>query len=275
LKLAAKNIEDVRINFFGAGAANTSIARLIIAAGGDSKKIILFDAKGGLHSDRSDLRDNKLFYKSWELCQKTNPGKVKSVEEAMVGADVLIALSKPGPDTIKPELISAMAEKSIVFACANPVPEIYPYAAKKAGAYIVGTGRGDFPNQVNNSLGFPGILKGALIVRAKKITDNMAIAAAKSLAGFAEKRGIDPDNIIPKMDEIGVFPMEAADVAMQAIKDGVARNKMSWGQAYAKAKTDIEYARKLTHKMMNDKYIKAVPFKLLDEALEKAINSVK
>ena len=128
------------------------------------------------------------------------------MEEAMKGADVLISLSTPGPDTIKREWVRAMAPKSIVFVCANPVPEIYPYAAKEEGAYIVATGRGDFPNQLNNSIGFPGILKGALMVRAKKITDNMAIAAAHSLANYAEKRGIHPDNIVPNMEEAGVFP---------------------------------------------------------------------
>jgi malate dehydrogenase (oxaloacetate-decarboxylating) len=115
-----------------------------------------------------------------------------------------------------------MGPKPIVFACANPVPEIYPYAAKEAGAYIVATGRGDFPNQVNNSMGFPGILKGALLVRAKKITDEMAIAAAYSVANFAQKKGITPDYIMPTMDETEMFAEEAADVAMTAIANGVA-----------------------------------------------------
>ncbi len=128
-------------------------------------------------------------------------------------------------------------------ACANPVPEIYPYAAKEAGAYIVATGRGDFPNQVNNSLGFPGILKGALIVRARKITDNMAIAAAYSIARSAEKKGINPDYIIPKMDEDDVFETEATAVAMQAIKEGVARIKLDEKTVFNKAKKDIKEAR--------------------------------
>jgi malate dehydrogenase (oxaloacetate-decarboxylating) len=274
LKIAEKDISNVKVALLGAGASNTTIARLLIAAGADPKKMILFDSKSSLHIDRHDIKQNKAFYRKWELCEQTNPDKIEDFAEAVKGADVLIALSKPGPDTVKPEWISSMAEKSIVFVCANPVPEIYPYAAKKAGAFIVATGRGDFPNQVNNSLGFPGILKGALMVRARKITDNMAIAAAKSLALYAEKRGIDADDIIPKMDESAVFPQEAADVAMQAIKDGVARVEMTWEEAFNIAKKDIDYARNLTHHLMDENYIDAVPQELLDQALESAIKSV-
>jgi len=193
LKLVNKKISEVKIVMLGAGASNATIARLIIADGADPKNMTIFDSKGSLNSDREDIKADKRFYRKWELCEATNPDKIDDFAEAMKGADVLIALSKPGPDTVKPEWIKAMGEKSIVFTCANPVPEIYPYAAKEAGAYIVATGRGDFPNQVNNSLGFPGILKGALMVRARKITDNMAIAAAHSLADYAEKKGISPE----------------------------------------------------------------------------------
>jgi malate dehydrogenase (oxaloacetate-decarboxylating) len=188
---------------------------------------------------------------------------------------VLIAVSTPGPDIVKPEWISSMVDKPIVFACANPVPEIYPYAAKEAGAYIVATGRGDFPNQVNNSLGFPGILKGALMVRAKKVTDEMAIAAAYSLANFAEKRGINPENIVPTMDEANVFPFEARDVAMQAIKDGVARKEITNEEAYQKAKTDIEYSRSLTKSLMDNGFIKTPLQEMLQKALDWAIDQIK
>lgn len=275
LKLVNKKMEDVKMVLLGAGASNTTVARLVIAAGGDPKKMILFDSKTSLHTGRDDIREDKSFYRKWELCEATNPDKIEDFAEAMKGADVLIALSKPGPDVIKPEWISSMAEKPIVFVCANPVPEIYPYAAKEAGAYIVATGRGDFPNQVNNSLGFPGILKGALMVRARKITDNMAIAAAESLAKYAEERGIDIENIIPKMDESAVFPVEAADVAMQAIKDGVARINMTWQEAFDMAQKDIEYSRGLTQHLMKEGYIEDVPENLLNEALQKAIDAVK
>jgi len=275
LKLAEKKIEEVKIVMLGAGASNTTIARLIIAAGGDPKKMHLFDSKGGLHLGREDIKADKRFYRKWELCEKTNPERIHSFAEACKGADVMIALSKPGPDTVKPEWISSMAEKSIVFTCANPVPEIYPYAAKEAGAFIAATGRGDFPNQVNNSLGFPGILKGALLVRAKKVTDNMAIAAAHSLANYAEKRGIDTENIVPTMDESGVFAVEAADVAMQAIKDGVARVEMTWDEAYNKAKEDIEYSRGMTKLVMDNGFLDAPPDDMMQKAIQWSIDQVK
>jgi malate dehydrogenase (oxaloacetate-decarboxylating) len=275
LKLAGKKLSEAKIVFFGAGASNTTIARLIITDGGDPENMIMFDSKGSLHTDRDDIKNDKRFYRKWELCATTNPNKVQTMEEAMQNADVLISLSTPGPDTIKKEWVSKMASKSIVFVCANPVPEIYPYAAKEAGAYIVATGRGDFPNQVNNSLGFPGILKGALMVRAQKITDTMAIAAAHSLANYAEKRGIDPENITPTMDEADVFPVEAADVAMQAIKDGVARRKVTWEEAYELAKKEIEYSRSLTHSLCKEGFINDPPQKMLQDALNFTIKQIE
>ena len=275
LKLAGKKMIDAKIVFFGAGASNTTIARLIIADGGDPKKMIMFDTKGTLHSDRADIKADPRFYRKWEICERTNPSKIQTMEEAIKGADVLISLSTPGPDTIKKEWVSLMAKKSIVFVCANPVPEIYPYAAKEAGAYIVATGRGDFPNQVNNSLGFPGILKGALIVRAQKITDGMAIAAAHSLARYAEKRGITPESITPTMDEADVFSVEAADVAMQAIKDGVARRKATWEEVYQIAKKDIEYSRALTHSLCKEGFIADPPQEMLQDALNFTIKQIE
>lgn len=275
LKLAEKKIHDVRIVLHGAGASNTTIARLLITDGADPSKIVVFDTRGGLHSDRLDIQADKRFYRKWELCETTNPGKLNTMEEAMKGADVLISLSTPGPYVIKQDWIRSMAEKSIVFACANPVPEIYPYAAKEAGAFIVATGRGDFPNQVNNSIGFPGILKGALLVRARKITDSMAIAAAHSLASYAERRGITPDNIVPNMEEAAVFPHEAADVAIQAIKDGVARINMSWDEAFAKSKKEIEHARCLTRSLMDKGFIEMPPVDMIRGALDWAIDQVK
>lgn len=275
LKLAGKKISEAKFVLFGAGAANTTIARLLITDGADPKKMIIFDSKGSLNNGREDIKADTRFYRKWELCESTNPNAIPTMAEAMKGADVLISLSKPGPDTIKPEWVSAMAEKSIVFTCANPVPEIYPYAAKEAGAYIVATGRGDFPNQVNNSIGFPGILKGALMVRAKKITDNMAIAAAHSLADYAEKRGINPENIVPTMDENDVFPHEAADVAMQAIADGVARNVISRDEAYNWSKKDIEYSRNLAHSMSKNGFISDPPAEMIEEALQFAVSQIK
>ncbi len=275
LKLAGKKISDVRIVLHGAGASNTTIARLLITDGADPAKMVLFDTRGSLHSGREDIKADKRFYRKWELCEKTNAGKIMTFDKAMKNADVLISLSTPGPNVIKPEWIRSMAPKAIVFACANPVPEIYPYAAKEAGAFIVATGRGDFPNQVNNSIGFPGILKGALLVRARKITDNMAIAAAHSLADYAEKRGIHPENIVPNMEEAAVFPHEAADVAMQAIKDGVARITMTREEAFGKAKKDIDHARNMTRSLMDQGFIETPPVEMITNALKWAIDQVK
>jgi malate dehydrogenase (oxaloacetate-decarboxylating) len=138
----------------------------------------------------------------------------------------------------------------------------------------VATGRGDFPNQVNNSLGFPGILKGALIVKASKITDKMAIAAAHSIATTAEKRGIDPENIVPLMSEWELFPAEARDVAMQAIQDGVARVKLSAEEVFRRAEHDIKESRDLVQHLMDIDFIKKPPMELLEGALQRAIAQV-
>ena len=275
LKLVKKKINETKIVLFGAGSSNTTIARLLINDGADPRKLILFDSKGSLHTDREDIKSDKRFYRKWELCETTNPDKIKTMEEAMQDADVLISLSKQGPDVVKPDWISRMGDQSIVFACANPVPEIYPYEAKKAGAHIVATGRGDFPNQVNNSIGFPGILKGALMVRATSITDSMAIAAAHALADYAEKRGINVENIVPTMDEASVFPEEAAAVAMQAIKDGVARKELTYDQALEIARKDIEGARDATKTLSEQGLIEQPPQHIIDEAFQEAVDEIK
>jgi malate dehydrogenase (oxaloacetate-decarboxylating) len=275
LKLAGKKLSDARIVLLGAGASNTTIARLILADGGDPAKMTVFDTKGSLHLGREDIKGDTRNYRKWELCEKPNPNRIPTIADAMKGADVLIALSTPGPDTVKREWVTSMAPKSIVFVCANPVPEIWPYAAKEAGAFIVATGRGDFPNQVNNSVCFPGILKGALLVRARKITDGMAIRCAHSIAEFSENRGITPDNIVATMEETEVFAREAADVAQQAIKEGVARIQLSWDEVYNRAKADIAAARGLVEDMKKLGHVKEPPAEMLEAALAKAIESVR
>ncbi len=275
LKLAGKKIGDVRIVLLGAGAANTTIARLILADGGDPAKLVLFDSKGSLHAGRSDIEKNPADYRKWELCRKTNPKRYANEAEAIAGADVLIALSTPGPDTVKREWVSSMAAKSIVFVCANPVPEIWPHAAKEAGAFIVATGRGDFPNQVNNSVCFPGLLKGALLVRARKITDGMAIRCAHSIADFAEKRGIQADNIIAKMNETEVFAIQAADVAMQAVKEGVSRVSLSWQEVYDRAMAGIKASRALADDLTKLGHVKNPPESMIKDALDWAVRQVR
>lgn len=270
LKLADKEIQNVRAVLYGAGASNTTIARFLLLSGLDPDNLVMFDSRGALHAGRKDLADNPEKYRQWDFAQHSNPKRFDTMEQAMRGADVLISLSTPGPHTIKQDWIRLMAPKSIVFACANPVPEIYPQAAYDAGAFIVATGRGDFPNQVNNSCGFPGILKGALLARASKITDSMAIRAAHSLADFAEARGIGPSSIIPRMDEADVFPRVAADVAMQAVADGVAREIWSQKEVLAKASKDISDSRALCHRLMNDGSISEPPREMIERALAHA-----
>jgi len=275
LKVTGRSLKDTRIVFFGAGASNTTIARLILLSGADPGRVVLFDSRGGLHRKRDDIRADARFYRKWELCESTNPDAIDDMETATKGADALISLSRPGPDVVKPEWIRQMAKKAIVFACANPVPEIYPYAAKEAGAAVVATGRGDFPNQVNNSLGFPGILKGALLVRARKITDEMAIVAARSLAGYAEKRGLKPDRIMPTMEETDLFAREAADVAREAARNGVARNPMDWKAVHDRALADIRQARRTMKLLEEEKVIAAPDRKMLRDALDRAVRAVR
>jgi len=271
LKLAEKELDKIKCVLFGAGASNSTIANFLLQSGLNPERLIVFDSKGSLHPCRTDLQNNPDKFKQWSLAQISNPNCVQGIENALKDADVLIALSTPGPGTIKPEWISKMAKRSIVFACANPVPEIYPYDAVNAGAFIVATGRGDFPNQINNSLGFPGILKGVLTVQASKITDSMAIAAANSLADFAVKRGITPQNIIPQMDEEDVFACEAADVALQAEKENVATLRLSWNEVYNKVRMEISNTRALCLEMMANGYIASPPPNLLAEALQQTI----
>ncbi|HOD55512.1 MAG TPA: malic enzyme-like NAD(P)-binding protein, partial [Candidatus Cloacimonadota bacterium] len=274
LILADKKIEESRIVLMGAGASNSTVAKLLMLTGADPAKIMLFDKDGGLHKNRKDIEQDPEFYIQWGLCQNTNPDCINEIKEGIKGADVLIALSQPGPNTVKPEWISSMNEKAIVFTCANPVPEIYPYAAKEAGAYIVATGRGDFPNQVNNSLGFPGILKGALLCKARQITDGMAVKAAQSLAEFARKRDFHADKILPLMTEYEVFAQVAADVAMQAIEEKVARIELTYQEVYDQTIQDIVNTRKAVNLLMENQLIKEPPAEMIENILKQSIAKV-
>jgi malate dehydrogenase (oxaloacetate-decarboxylating) len=274
LKLAGKPIDKAKIVLLGAGAANSTIARFILADGGRGENIIAFDNRGGLHRNRAELRDNPAAYRKWEICERTNPGCVDSMAVAMKGADALIALSSPGPDTVKREWVRSMASGAIVFACANPVPEIWPYAAKEEGAYIVATGRGDFPNQVNNSICFPGILKGVLAVRSRKISDAMAIRCAHSIADFSAARGVSPDNIIAAIEETDIFAREAADVAMEAVKEGLARLNRGWDDVYNQARADIAAARSFVEEMKKTGCLREPPLDLLNEVLRQTLSEL-
>ncbi len=242
LKIVKKKIDDAKVTMIGIGAANVCIVKMLVKAGADPKKIIVVDSKGILNRKRDDIepaRKEKL-----ELCQMTNgENRDGGIAEAMKGQDVVIALSKPGPDVIEKAWVSAMADNAIVFICANPIPEMWPWDAKEAGARIVATGRSDFPNQVNNSVGFPAIFRGTLDVMARTITDEMCIAAAYALAQCAEDKGLLEDYLLPTMDEWEVFPREAVAVAKKAMEQGVARLKMSEKELFVMAETRIKRAR--------------------------------
>jgi len=251
LKIVGKAMDQVRVVMIGAGAANIAITRVLIAAGVAPGNVIMVDTKGTLHPGRVELRD--AYKEKWHFCEITNKdGLVGGIPEAMKGADVCISLSKPGPDTIKKAWVEQMAKDAILFVCANPIPEIWPWEAKEAGARIVATGRSDFPNQVNNSLGFPGIFRGTLDVMATTITDEMCIAAAKELARCAEDIGMSEEYLIPTMDEWEVFPREAVAVGMKAIEQGVAREKLSRDELYKKATRIIKRAREETALLMRE-----------------------
>ncbi|HAF94942.1 MAG: malate dehydrogenase [Elusimicrobia bacterium GWF2_52_66] len=240
LKIVGKKIQDVKIVLVGAGAANIRIGTLYMSYGAKPENLIYVDSKGTLHKDRADLKNQK---EKWHMCEITNGSQIKGgAKEALAGADVLSAASTPGPDTIKKEWVAGMNKDSIVFATANPIPEIWPWDAKEAGARVVATGRSDFENQVNNSLGFPGIFRGVLDVRAKTITDEMCIAAAEALAGYAARKGLRADYIMPRMDEPEVFVEEAVAVGMMAIKQGVARKIMSEAELRKAAEFAIKRA---------------------------------
>jgi malate dehydrogenase (oxaloacetate-decarboxylating) len=257
LKLVGKIMEDVNIVFVGSGASNVACSRLIFGSGADPGNCLMVDSKGILGLDRGDLEMRRHEYvDKWRLCQITNRDNRKGgIPEAMEGADVVVALSKPGPGTVLPEWITRMNQDSIVFACANPIPEIWPWEAKEAGATIIATGRSDFPNQVNNSLGFPGIFRGALDVRARTITDEMCFAAAKALADHIGDK-LDDEHILPSMDDWEVFSKEAAAVGTKAIEQGVARLDLSYDDLYEHANQIIDRSRKLTQTMMKENFIK-------------------
>jgi malate dehydrogenase (oxaloacetate-decarboxylating) len=242
LKVVKKKIEDVKITMIGIGAANVCITKMIIKAGADPKKFIVVDSKGILSRKRDDIKQTHK--EKLEFCQMTNAeNRDGGMEEAIKGQDVVIALSKPGPDTIKKEWISTMADNGIVFVCANPIPEMWPWDAKEAGARVVATGRSDFPNQVNNSVGFPAIFRGTLDVMATTITDEMCIAAAVELARCAEDRGLREDYLLPTMDEWEVFPREAVAVAKKAMEQGVARLKIDEKELFRMAEAKIRRAQ--------------------------------
>jgi len=261
LKVVGKKMGDAKITLVGAGASNIRTAKVLIDAGAQPKNLILVDSKGIICPHREDIEAvSKDYVEKWELAQITNrEDRHGGIPEAMRDADVVIAASKPGPGVIKKEWVATMADDAILFVIANPVPEIWPWEAAEAGARIIATGRSDFPNQVNNSLGFPGIFRGTLDVRAKTITDEMCIAAATELAKVQEEKGLDEDHIVPTMDEIEVFVREAVAVGMKAQEQGIARVKRTRQDLYDTATNLIRRAHEETQTLMQEGFIRPPP----------------
>ncbi len=214
LKLCGKSLADVKIVICGAGSAGIAICRLLLESG--AKNITLSDKNGLVAEGEPWLTGAQA-----EIAKLTNRKALRgTLKDAVAGADVFIGVS--APRQLTPEMVADMAEKSVVFAMANPEPEIYPDQALAAGAYVVGTGRSDFPNQINNVLAFPGVFRGALDVRARDISEGMKVAAAKALADLVGA-GLSRENIIPSPFDRRVAPAVAAAVAQQARKEGLAR----------------------------------------------------
>lgn len=258
LKAVGKKLDQVRVTLLGAGAANIRTARLLMLAGADPKRLIALDSRGILHLGREDLEGK--YPEKWELAQMTNgERRTGGLREALQGADAVIALSRPGPGVIAADDIRVMAPDPIVFACANPIPEIWPWEAAEAGAQVVATGRSDFPNQVNNSLGFPGIFRGVLDVRSTRITDEMCIAAAEELALIAEEKGLNAHSILPTMSEWEVFPRVATAVGMKAQEQGLAQVQIAREELYQHAHDRIERARSIVKSDMERGFIQQPP----------------
>ncbi len=259
LAIVGKAIDRVKIAMVGMGAANVASYRLLTANGVDPKGIVACDRGGTLHKGRHDLEARKAtFVDKWRVCLESNgENVVGGIAEALRGADVCVAFSASGPGVVRPEWVRTMARDAVVFACANPVPEIWPWDAREAGARVVATGRSDFPNQLNNSLVFPGLLRGALDVRARRITDEMAGAVARELAAFARARGIREDDILPRMDEWDVHPRVAAAAALQAQAQGVARLVKSREQVHDEAARTMRAARETTRVLLREGLIAA------------------
>lgn len=261
LELVGKRLDRVRIVLVGIGAANVANYRLLVAAGALPGHIIACDRNGVLHRNREDLkRRQDVFVDKWRICCESNADRiVGGIPEALQSADVCLAFSSPGPGIIRPEWIRNMAPDAVVFACANPVPEVWPAVAREAGARIVATGRSDFSNQVNNSLVFPGIFRGTLDVRARTISNGMAMAAAGELARVAREQGLHTDRILPPMDDLEAVLRVSVATAMQAQKEGCAQLARTEDQLREQAALVIRQARAMTDCLMQAGVIASAP----------------
>lgn len=257
LKVVGKKMAEVSVAFIGAGAASMNNAKYTFLAGVKPENCFMCDSKGILHEGRTDIRGDPM---KWDMAQKTNAEeRTGGTKEALEGVDVLVSTSKSGPGVIKKEWVANMADDAIVFACANPIPEIWPWEAEDAGARIVGTGRSDFKNQVNNSLGFPAVFRGALDVAATGITDEMCLAASEAVSSYVEEQGLSEDYVIPTMAETEMYVREAVATGLGAMKQGVARIKLSENELEESARKKIKGAQRVHEYLRKEKIIPSLP----------------
>ena len=251
LDVVGKPLDQIRIVLFGVGAANVATYRLLTAYGVNPQAIVACDSGGILHAGRDDIEaNNDQFPDKWKICLESNGERLQSGPEAAFrGADVCVAFSRPGPNVLQPAWLATMASDAILFACANPVPEIWPDVARAAGVRIVATGRSDFPNQVNNCLVFPGIFRGVLDVRARTISDGMAIAAAEELFAAAKERGLGIDRLLPTMDEWKVAARIAGATAAAAVAEGLAAHPLTREESEKLALAKIAEARSTVERL--------------------------
>ncbi len=261
LELTHRSVREIRTVLLGAGAANLVTARLLLALGHDPHRLSVVDQRGVLDAERDDV-DELMVRNPWKYriaLQTDGGGRTGDFAHAVAGADVLLAASTPDPTTIRPEHVRSMAPSPIVFALANPVPEIWPAVATAAGAAIVATGRSDFPNQVNNSLIFPSVFRGVLDARARSIPDEIVLAAARELALHAHDQGLSTTHLLPTMEEVAVFPHVAAAVGEAAVRLGIARRPLSREEYYARARQLMDRSGRLVRALARARLTPPMP----------------
>jgi len=265
VRVVGKQLSEVSLCILGTGAANLAFLSILLKhpANIDPGNVILVDSRGIVHPHRTDAGEGfQVNPTKWRYAEFTNKGGRRGgLREALVDADILIAAACPGPAAFDPSWIAAMAPDAIAFLLANPVPEIWPWEAKQAGARVVGTGRSDFPNQINNSLGFPGIFRGALDVQASTITDEMTIAAAEAIAAAATCGGrcLSDSKLVPTMMDSEVFVDVAVAVGGVAIEQGLAKCPLSETERRSIARTKIASAQEETEILMREGHIPEPP----------------
>ena len=261
LELTGRSVTEIRTVLLGAGAANLVTARLLLALGHDPHRLSVVDQRGVLDAERDDV-DELMLRNPWKYrvaLETDGGGRSGDLAHALEGADVLLAASTPNPNTVRPEHVRSMAKGPIVFALANPVPEVWPGVATAAGAAIVATGRSDFPNQVNNSLIFPAVFRGVLDARAGSIPDEIVLAAARELAAHARDRGLSPTHILPTMEEVEVFPHVAAAVGDASVRLGIARRRLSHDEFLERARALMGRSKRLVRALSRARLTPSMP----------------